>query len=169
MDYLQPPSYCPDALATDVGWINPKNGELLISVKNLRQKLAERDRFIKQQEVAREDDRSTTQKILDELTAKTINQPPVDDRTDTQKILDHLSAVENLKPREDIKSTTEQVLETLTNVTINKSSERHIQLSLADATKVGESFGNQQPPAQQEQPQKRGRGRPRKVKPEEKE
>lgn len=168
MDYLQPPSYCPDALATDVGWINPKNGELLISVKNLRQKLAERDRFIKQQEAERVDDRSTTQKILDDLTAKTIAQPRVDDRSPTQKILDHLSAIENLQPREDIKSTTEQVLEKLNDVTINKSGGREITLSLTDTTKVGESFGNPQPPAEQ-QPQKRGRGRPRKIKPEDKE
>lgn len=38
---LKPPSYCPDALATDIGWINPKNGEILILVKNLRAKLAD--------------------------------------------------------------------------------------------------------------------------------
>lgn len=37
---LQPPEYCPDALATDVGWINPANGELLVLVKNLRQQIA---------------------------------------------------------------------------------------------------------------------------------
>ena len=38
---LKPPSYCPDALATDVGWINPKNGEVLVLVKNLRKKIAD--------------------------------------------------------------------------------------------------------------------------------
>ena len=96
MDYLNPPDYCPDALATDVGWINPKNGELLISVKNLRQKIADRD-----QQIARvvakkaEDDRSTTQKILDDLTAKTIAEPRVDDRSTTQKILDAMSSAQN--------------------------------------------------------------------------
>ena len=38
---LNPPVYCPDALATDVGWINPKNGEILVLVKNLRAKIAQ--------------------------------------------------------------------------------------------------------------------------------
>jgi len=36
---LTPPEYCPDALATDVGWINPKNGEILVIVKDLRNRL----------------------------------------------------------------------------------------------------------------------------------
>ena len=42
-DTLTPPSYCPDAIATDVGWINPANGELLVLVKNLRQQIANRN------------------------------------------------------------------------------------------------------------------------------
>jgi len=172
MDYLNPPEYCPDALATDVGWINPKNGELLISVKNLRQKIADRD-----QQIARvvakkaEDDRSTTQKILDDLTAKTIAEPRVDDRSETQKILDAMSSAQNQLPREDIKSTTERVLERLTDVTINTSGGRDLQLNISDETKIKESFGGppKEPAQVEQQPQKRGRGRPRKVKPEEKE
>lgn len=43
---LNPPTYCPDALATDVGWINPANGEILVLVKNLRKRIAERDAMI---------------------------------------------------------------------------------------------------------------------------
>lgn len=40
-DLLKPPSYCPDAIATDIGWISPKNGEILVLVKNLRKKIAD--------------------------------------------------------------------------------------------------------------------------------
>lgn len=34
-----PPSYCPNAVATDNGWVNPKNGELLVAIKNLSTKI----------------------------------------------------------------------------------------------------------------------------------
>ena len=34
-----PPSYCPGAIATDNGWVNPKNGELLVAIKNLSTKI----------------------------------------------------------------------------------------------------------------------------------
>jgi hypothetical protein len=85
-DYLQPPSYCPDAIATDVGWINPRNGELLISVRNLRQKIAQ-----KEEVVVREDYRSPTQKILDAMTEQLVGQTLVDDRSETQKVLDAIT------------------------------------------------------------------------------
>ena len=35
------PDYCPDAIATDTGWVNPRNGELLVAVKQLKQKIAD--------------------------------------------------------------------------------------------------------------------------------
>ena len=36
---LEKPSYCPDAIATDSGWVNPRNGELLVSIRNLPEKI----------------------------------------------------------------------------------------------------------------------------------
>ena len=30
------PRYCPEAVATDRGWVNPKTKELLVSVRNLK-------------------------------------------------------------------------------------------------------------------------------------
>lgn len=38
---FQPPSYCIDAVATDNGWVNPKNGELLVAIKNLSTRIKE--------------------------------------------------------------------------------------------------------------------------------
>lgn len=73
-DILTPPVYCPDAIATDVGWINPKNGELLIAVRNLRQRIAEQALAV---EHKREDVKPEAE-IVDV-------QQPVDDRSDTQK------------------------------------------------------------------------------------
>lgn len=72
-DILTPPVYCPDAIATDVGWINPKNGELLIAVRNLRQRIAEQALAV---EHKREDVKPEAE-IVDV-------QQPVDDRSDTQ-------------------------------------------------------------------------------------
>lgn len=73
-DILTPPVYCPDAIATDVGWINPKNGELLVTVRNLRQRIAEQALAV---EHKREDVKPEAE-IVDV-------QQPVDDRSDTQK------------------------------------------------------------------------------------
>lgn len=73
-DILKPPVYCPDAIATDVGWINPKNGELLVTVRNLRQRIAEQALAV---EHKREDVKPEAE-IVDV-------QQPVDDRSDTQK------------------------------------------------------------------------------------
>ena len=38
---LKPPVYCPSAIATDAGWINPKSGELLIVVRDLKRRIEE--------------------------------------------------------------------------------------------------------------------------------
>jgi hypothetical protein len=38
---LTPPIYCPTAIATDAGWVNPKSGELLMAIRNLKQRIAE--------------------------------------------------------------------------------------------------------------------------------
>lgn len=40
---LTPPIYCPTAIATDAGWVNPKSGELLMSIRNLKQRIAEEE------------------------------------------------------------------------------------------------------------------------------
>jgi hypothetical protein len=34
------PTWCPTAIATDRGWMNPSTGEILVSHKNLKSKLA---------------------------------------------------------------------------------------------------------------------------------
>ena len=34
------PKYCPDAIPTISGWVNPKTNELLVSVRNLKSRLA---------------------------------------------------------------------------------------------------------------------------------
>ncbi len=33
------PSYCPDAIATDTGWVNPRTGELLVAIRHLDSKI----------------------------------------------------------------------------------------------------------------------------------
>lgn len=38
---LKPPVYCPSAIATDAGWVNPKSGELLVSVRDLKRRIQE--------------------------------------------------------------------------------------------------------------------------------
>jgi hypothetical protein len=35
MNILKPPPYCPDALPTANGWVDPKTNQLIVSVKNL--------------------------------------------------------------------------------------------------------------------------------------
>lgn len=37
----KPPSYCPDAIATDTGWVNPNTGELLVAIRHLDSKIRE--------------------------------------------------------------------------------------------------------------------------------
>ena len=86
-DILKPPTYCPDALATDVGWINPRNGELLVTVRNLRQKLAQQTVV----EYKREDNPDSMVNLLDRVTAHAATQPKSDERTETVKALDALT------------------------------------------------------------------------------
>lgn len=38
---LKPPVYCPTAVATDAGWVNPKSGELLMVVRDLKRRIQE--------------------------------------------------------------------------------------------------------------------------------
>jgi ABC-type hemin transport system substrate-binding protein len=137
MEILKPPPYCPEALATDVGWINPRNGELLVTVKNLRQLIKEAEQSQVKQPIVdnREDDRSTTQKVLDQLTQATIKQSTVDDRSPTQKSLDTLT-------------------EQLTSVTITDTVDgKSIDLVVKDTIDV-----------QEEIPAKKKPGRPKKQK-----
>ena len=37
----KPPAYCPEAIATDTGWVNPKTGELLVAIRHLDSKIKE--------------------------------------------------------------------------------------------------------------------------------
>lgn len=37
----KPPLYCPNAIATDTGWVNPKTGELLVAIRHLDTKIRE--------------------------------------------------------------------------------------------------------------------------------
>jgi len=110
-DVLKPPVYCPDALATDVGWINPKNGELLIAVKNLRQRIAEQTKAVEYQ---RENDKTETQKILDAVVDASKAKPVEDQRSDTQKALDALTEKLVARPKDDERSETQKALDTLT-------------------------------------------------------
>ena len=123
-DILTPPVYCPDAIATDVGWINPKNGELLVTVRNLRQRIAEQALAV---ELKREDIKSETEKVLEQLTLITVTQPPVDDRSTTQKILDDL---------------TEEQTE---SVTITKEN-NNITIGIEESTEVAEAVNKPKRP-----------------------
>lgn len=107
-DFLKPPSYCPDAIATDVGWISPKTGELLISVRNLRQRIKDNE----QPPEHIEESPSDLQVMLDKLTTYTISQPKEDERSVTQKILDNMTG--NLPQQEDDRTDTQKILDTMT-------------------------------------------------------
>lgn len=107
-DFLKPPSYCPDAIATDVGWISPKTGELLISVRNLRQRIKDNE----QPPEYIEESPSDLQVMLDKLTTYTISQPKEDERSVTQKILDNMTS--NLPQKEDDRTDTQKILDTMT-------------------------------------------------------
>ena len=128
-DILKPPVYCPNAIVTDAGWVNPKTGELLIAVRNLRQRIDEQALAVQHN---REDNKSETEKILDRLTEITLAQQKVDDRSDTQKALDKL---------------TEQVVEPIIvdsmaeleaeSVTITKEN-NNITIGIKESTEVAE-------------------------------
>lgn len=171
-DYLNPPQYCPDALATDVGWINPRNGELLVSIRNLRQKLAERDAAKVSVAVVREDERSDTQKILDKLTASLPERE--NQKSVTERLLDSITA--SLPAREDQKTETEKILDIVSSQATQQVG-RQLTLVLDDVSAAKDAFGAPPPPkveVQQvevlqeetvEEPPvqpKRARGRPRK-------
>lgn len=95
LSYLQPPAYCPNAIATDRGWVNPKNGELLASIRNLKQKIenAEREKLLAaEREKAREDTPSITSAILDKLMDEVKSAPVIDEeKSETQQALDNLT------------------------------------------------------------------------------
>lgn len=119
-DILTPPVYCPDAIATDVGWINPKNGELLIAVRNLRQRIAEQALAV---EHKREDVKPEAE-IVDV-------QQPVDDRSDTQKAF---------------VAVPEQVEEFQTeSVTITKEN-NNITIGIEESTQVAEAVNKPKRP-----------------------
>ena len=134
---ITPPAYCPDALATDVGWISPKTGELLVSIKNLRAKLAQN-----QPEYVRDIPTNNFNVLLDAITENTQNQPAEDQRSPTQKMLDELTVLQT-KVREQ-PNEFNRTLDKLTEHTISKVTKK--------AT------------AADEKPAARKPGRPRKIK-----
>ena len=152
-DILKPPTYCPDALATDVGWINPRNGELLVSVRNLRQKLAQQTVV----EYKREDNPDSMVNLLDRVTAHAATQPKADERTETVKALDALTAMEANAPKVDHRTDTVKALDALTDaltksaeiVTINEG--KSLALEVKDDVALDEQA-----------PGQKRRGRPRK-------
>lgn len=111
-DFLKPPSYCPDAIATDVGWISPKTGELLISVRNLRQLIKDKEQLDNDIQEYTQDSPSDLQVTLDKLTAYTISQPKEDERSVTQTILDKMT--ESLPDKEDDRTDTQKILDSMT-------------------------------------------------------
>jgi len=138
-DILQPPVYCPDAIATDIGWINPKNGELLISVRNLRQKIADQ---AKVEQYRRENTPSETERVLERLTEITTQQKQEDDRSPTQRILDNLTELTVSQIQEDDRSDTQKALDTLTENTlqsihVNKV-DNDITLEIKESAEVAE-------------------------------
>lgn len=153
-DYLTPPVYCPDAIATDVGWINPKNGELLVSVRNLRQKIAEQEKV---EQYKREHTPSETERVLERLTEITTQQKQEDDRSETQRILDALTARTVAQTQVDDRSDTQKALDALTEKTlqsiqVNKD-ENNITLKIKETAQIDDGVNK---------PTKRGRGRPKK-------
>lgn len=111
-DFLKPPTYCPDAIATDVGWISPKTGELLISVRNLRQLIKDKEQLNNVNQEYIQDSPSDLQVMLDKLTTYTISQPKVDERSVTQTILDKMT--ESLPDKEDDRTDTQKILDSMT-------------------------------------------------------
>lgn len=138
-DILQPPAYCPDAIATDVGWINPKNGELLISIRNLRQKIAEQEKV---EQYKREHTPSETERVLERLTEITTQQKQEDDRSQTQRVLDELTERTIKEQAVDDRSDTQKALEALTEKTlqsiqVNKV-DNNITLEIKESAEVAE-------------------------------
>ena len=136
-DILKPPVYCPNAIVTDAGWVNPKTGELLIAVRNLRQRIDEQALASQHN---REDNKSETEKILDRLTEITLAQQKVDDRSDTQKALDKLTdqAVEPII----VDSMAELEAE---SVTITKEN-NNITIGIKESTEVEEAVNKPKRP-----------------------
>lgn len=151
-EILKPPVYCPDAIATDVGWINPKNGELLISVRNLRQKIAEQERV---EQFKRENTPSETERVLERLTEISIQQKQEDDRSPTQRILDQLTERTVQQTQQDERSETQKALDTLTEKTlqsiqVNKV-DNNITLEIKESAEVAEEVKK---PARRGRPKK---------------
>lgn len=136
-DILNPPVYCPNAIVTDAGWVNPKTGELLIAVRNLRQRIDEQALAVQHN---REDNKSETEKILDRLTEITLAQQKVDDRSDTQKALDKLT--EPVVEPIIVDSMAELEAE---SVTITKEN-NNITIGIKESTEVAEAVNKPKRP-----------------------
>lgn len=137
-DILKPPVYCPNAIVTEAGWVNPKTGELLIAVRNLRQRIDEQALAVQHK---REDNKSETEKILDRLTEITLAQQKVDDHSDTQKALDKLTE-QVAEPEIIIDPITELEAE---SVTITKEN-NNITIGINESTEVVEAVNKPKRP-----------------------
>ena len=154
-DILKPPAYCPDALATDIGWINPKNGELLVSVRNLRQKIAQKELV----EYKREGVVGSMVDLLDKVTAHAASQAQTDERSETQKILETLSEKDATAPKVDERTDTVKALDSITDALTERSKIVTINEGKSLTLEVKEDVAlDEQAPGQKR------RGRPRKQK-----
>ncbi len=75
------PVYCPQAVATERGWVDPRNGELLVTYKNLKTII---DNMPPEQPEVKPDmsDQSMTQKILDSLYTQPVSEPDVESQNE---------------------------------------------------------------------------------------
>ena len=77
MNYLSPPNWAPNSIATEFGWVNPKTGELLVSIKNLPNQVKEYKRNQRVQRLVIKNENNNFVKIEDSLLQeeKEINVP----------------------------------------------------------------------------------------------
>lgn len=81
----KPPSYCPNAIATDTGWVNPKTGELLVAIRHLDTKIKESTKGDTEQVRELDDKVNIVQPVIEE--ELTVEEEPV-------KLRDHVLTVE---------------------------------------------------------------------------
>ena len=55
MSVYKKPRWAPNAVATDKGWVDPETGELLVSLKNLKSKIAAESKTQETKQKAKDD------------------------------------------------------------------------------------------------------------------
>ena len=125
-DILKPPAYCQTAIATDAGWVNPKTGELLVIVRNLRQRIAEQALAV---EFKREDVKSETERVLEQITNAIVAEQSVD-------------VVQEITVQEE---TDEPIEQQTSSITVTKV-DNNITLSIEESTEVAEAVAKPKRP-----------------------